>query len=125
MDGGNYVDYFLKPQQSSQRRYEALRAVFVEELSLKDVSQQFGISYGTIRNWVSDFCCSQDTGDAPLFLYNPPWTSVVRFCFWRRIARDTSCGRSSVVTGRRSSHYHATRRHLRWLRFSGRAQGLE
>ena len=71
MDGGNYADYFLKPQQSSQRRYEALRAVFVEELSLKDVSQQSGISYGTIRNWVSDFCRTRDTGDTPLFSLQP------------------------------------------------------
>ena len=54
MDEGNYADYFLKPQQSPQRRYEALRAVFVEELSLKEVSHQFGISYGTLRNWIRD-----------------------------------------------------------------------
>ena len=71
MDGSNYADYFLKPQQSSQRRYEALRAVFVEELSLKDVSQQFGIGYGTIRNWVSDFCRNRDSGDAPPFSLQP------------------------------------------------------
>ena len=71
MDGGNYADYFLQPQQSSQRRYEALRAVFVEELSLKEVSQQFEISYGTIRNWVSDFCRTLDTGDAPPFSLQP------------------------------------------------------
>ena len=71
MDEGNYADYFLKPQQSPQRRYEVLRAVFVEELSLKEVSHQFGISYGTIRNWVSDFCRTRDTGDAPLFSLQP------------------------------------------------------
>ena len=82
MDGVNYADYFLKPEQTSQRRYEALRAVFVEELSLMEVAQQFGISYGTIRNWVCDFYRTRDSGDAPLFLYNPLWTSVVRFCFW-------------------------------------------
>ena len=71
MDGGNYADYFLKPKQSSQRRYEALRAVFVEELSLKEVAQQFGISYGTIRNWVCDFYRTRDSGDAPPFSLQP------------------------------------------------------
>ena len=71
MDGGNYADYFLKPKQSSQRRYEALRAVFVEELSLKEVAQQFGISYGTIRNWVSDFYRTRDSGDGPPFSLQP------------------------------------------------------
>ncbi len=67
MDGVNYADYFLKREQTSQRRYEALRAVFVEELSLKDVAMQFGVSYGTIRNWVSDFCRTQDAEEMPLF----------------------------------------------------------
>ena len=71
MDEGNYADYFLKPQQSPQRRYEALRAVFVEELSLKEVSHQFGISYGTLRNWISDFCRVRDSGDAPPFSTQP------------------------------------------------------
>ena len=71
MDEGNYADFFLKPQQSPQRRYEALRAVFVDELSLKEVSHQFGFSYGTIRNWVSDFCRTRDTGNVPPFSLQP------------------------------------------------------
>ncbi len=54
MNGVSQADYFL-PEEFAQRRYEALRTVYVEDESMKNVAQQFGLSYGTIRNWVSQF----------------------------------------------------------------------
>jgi transposase-like protein len=67
MEGLDYRDYFLQPSDVSQRRYEALRAVFVEQQSLKHVAGRFDVRYGTVRNWVSEFRRSCDAGQAPPF----------------------------------------------------------
>ena len=71
MNRSDYTDYFLNPEQAIHRRYEALRAVFLEEESLKDVAQRFDLTYGSIRNWTSDFRRSRDAGDEPPFLFRP------------------------------------------------------
>lgn len=44
MNGSIYSEYFLKPDQTTQRRYEALRAVFVEEETMQQVAQRFDLS---------------------------------------------------------------------------------
>ena len=67
MRGLEYRDYFLQPGDVSQRRYEALRAVFVEQQSLKNVAGRFDVTYGTVRNWVSEFRRSCDAAQAPPF----------------------------------------------------------
>jgi hypothetical protein len=71
MDGQAYASYFLQPQLPAHRRYEALRAVCVDELSLQEAAELFNVSYGTIRNWYSEFCRMQDAGQAPPFLPLP------------------------------------------------------
>ena len=72
MNGLIYADYFLKPEEAIQRKYEALRAVFVEEEPMHEVAQQFDVSYGTIRNWASEFRRTQDARQMPLFSVQPP-----------------------------------------------------
>ena len=67
MNGPDYKDFFVRPVHAGHRQYEALRSVFVEEQSLKEVAQRYDISYGTIRNWVSEFCRGQDAGQPPPF----------------------------------------------------------
>jgi len=67
MNGIDYQNYFVHPAEAAHRRYEALRSVFVEEQSMKEVAQRHDISYGTIRNWVSEFCRGQDGGQPPPF----------------------------------------------------------
>jgi len=67
MNALNYKDYFLRPVEESQRRYEALRSVVVEEQPGKEVAQRFEVSYGTLRNWISEFCRTQDSGELPPF----------------------------------------------------------
>ena len=59
--------YFLEPKDATQRRYETLRAVFVEGLSLKDAAQRFHVSYGTARNWASEFRQAFQSGQRPPF----------------------------------------------------------
>ncbi len=41
---------FLTPENSTQRRYEALRALFVDKLSLAEAASRFGYTPGTLRN---------------------------------------------------------------------------
>jgi transposase len=72
MVGQDYKDYFVQPVEARQRRYEALRCVFVEEQSMKSVAQHFEISYGTVRNWVSEFCRARDAGQPSPFLLHRP-----------------------------------------------------
>ena len=67
MNGGDYRNYFLQPHAVSQRRYEALRSVFVEEQSMQTVAARFDVSYGTVRNWVSAFRRGCDSGQIPPF----------------------------------------------------------
>jgi hypothetical protein len=47
--------FFLEPDQLLQRRYEVLRAFFVEHCSMTQIAEQFALGYGTVRNLVSDF----------------------------------------------------------------------
>jgi hypothetical protein len=42
--------FFRQPQQLQQRRYEALRAFFLERRPLPDIARQFGLAHGTLRN---------------------------------------------------------------------------
>ena len=74
----DYKDYFTQPEEAPHRRYEALRGVFVEEQPMKSVAQRFGVSYGTIRNWVSEFRQSRDAGQPPPFRNVVARTSAVR-----------------------------------------------
>ena len=68
MNGLEYKAYFVHPVEASHRRYEALRSVFVEEHPMKEVAHRYEVSYGTIRNWVSEFCRGQNAGQSPPFL---------------------------------------------------------
>lgn len=44
-----------KPTNPFHRQYEALRAVFIEGRTQKDVAQEFGFQYSTLRQMVYDF----------------------------------------------------------------------
>lgn len=55
-------DVFLNPATPAMRRYEALRARFVERCSTTEAARRFGYAPGTLRNLCSDF------------LANPHWS---------------------------------------------------
>ena len=60
--------FFLEPEQLLQRRYEVLRAFFVERCPMTQIAQQFGLSHGVVRNLVSDFRAKCQSGQvAPFF----------------------------------------------------------
>ena len=55
MDDKACQEFFALPSQTFQRQYEALRAVFVDGRSQKDVAEQFGFTYGAMRQLVCQF----------------------------------------------------------------------
>ena len=65
-----YRQFFLQPSETLHRRYEALRAYFVEQEPLADVARRFGVSYGTTCNWVSQFRSQYDADRRPPFFFN-------------------------------------------------------
>lgn len=54
MDDSRCLHFFLEPADTLHRRYEALRAYFTERRPLKDIAQQFGYSYHTLRDVICD-----------------------------------------------------------------------
>jgi DNA-directed RNA polymerase specialized sigma24 family protein len=68
MDDTSFREFFSEPTNPYHRRYEALRAVFVEGRSQKEVAEQFGYQYSTMRQLVYEFrehC--RNSGDASPF----------------------------------------------------------
>ena len=71
MDDTAYQAFFTQPTQTYHRRYEALRAVFVDGRSQKDVAAEFGFTYGSMRQLIFDFrqyCDAEDeAAESPFF----------------------------------------------------------
>jgi hypothetical protein len=59
--------FFLEAKQTLHRRYEALRAVFVDQQPQMEVAKRFGYTYATLRRLVSDFRAQCRAGQAPPF----------------------------------------------------------
>lgn len=62
--------FFAQPQQTLQRRYEVLRAHFIEDQSLEDIAKQFDLNFYTVRALVRDFRAQCHAGPVPPFLLN-------------------------------------------------------
>ena len=67
MDDPRFQQFFADPQSSQQRRYEAIRAVVIEEQPLQAVAEHFGFAYGTLRNLVAQFRACIRQGQTPPF----------------------------------------------------------
>ena len=71
MDDTAYREFFERPTQTYHRRYEALRAVFVDQRSQKEVAGEFNFTYGSMRQLVREFRlhCNTDneSTDSPFF----------------------------------------------------------
>ena len=53
MDASHTRRFFLEPQQTFQRRYEALRALFVDDDPLERVAERFGYKPSALRSMAS------------------------------------------------------------------------
>ena len=60
--------FFRQPAQTLHRQYEALRAVFLGHQPVRAVADQFGYSYGGLRNLVADFRARCMAGQRTPFL---------------------------------------------------------
>jgi hypothetical protein len=67
MQDSLYHRFFLEPHQSLHRRYEALRAVFVDGQPQVEVAERFGSTYTTLRRLVSDFRAQCRADQVPPF----------------------------------------------------------
>ena len=67
MDDTLCYQFFLEPADPQQRKYEALRAVFIDQMPQNEVAARFGFSYDLVRRMVSDFRYQCRQGQAPLF----------------------------------------------------------
>jgi hypothetical protein len=67
MEDRHCRQYFLAPQQTTHRRYEALRAVFVAEEPLADVAQRFGYEVSTLKSMSCRFRAECRRGVTPPF----------------------------------------------------------
>ena len=71
MQDSLYRRFFLDPAQPLHRRYEALRAVFVDNQPQVEVAKRFGYSYNTLRRLVSDFRVPCRADQVPPFSLPP------------------------------------------------------
>ena len=69
MDDQRCRQYFLAPQETSQRRYEALRAVFVDGEPLAIVAQRFGYKVATLKSMACRFRADCRRGVLPPFSF--------------------------------------------------------
>jgi hypothetical protein len=71
MDDPRFLQFFADPPLPQQRRYEAIRAVFIEGQPLQTVAARFGFAYGTLRNLVAQFRACIRQGRTPPFSLRP------------------------------------------------------
>ena len=55
MDETHTSRFFLEPKPTFQRRYEALRAIFVEDQPLDQVAVRFGYKLSSLKSMASRF----------------------------------------------------------------------
>ena len=91
MDDSRCLRFFLEPTDTLHRRYEALRAYFVERRPLKEIAQQSGYSYNTLRDVIGDFRARCREDRVPPFSRHPD----------RGDHSSTACSRQSPRKPRR------------------------
>jgi hypothetical protein len=67
MDGSHTRRFFLEPQQTFQRQYEALRALFVDDEPLERVAERFDYKPSTLRSMASRLRADDRRGVATPF----------------------------------------------------------
>jgi hypothetical protein len=67
VDDSSCLRFFLEPDDTLHRRYEALRAYFVHRRPLQEIATQFGYTYDTLRQVIHQFRTRCRSGSPPLF----------------------------------------------------------
>ena len=68
MDGQLCRRFFLDPQMTFHRRYEALRAFFVDDRPVAEIAAQFGYKPTALNVMISRFHAQFRRGNVPPFL---------------------------------------------------------
>lgn len=69
MDDTRCCQFFVQPQDTSHRRYEALRAYFVEQRPLAAIADQFGYRLSALKSMVCRFRAACNNGGPPPFFF--------------------------------------------------------
>jgi hypothetical protein len=93
MDDQPCRDYFLRPRSPSHRRYEALRAVFIDGRPVAEVAAHFGYKPTAFKVLISRFRHDVRSQDGPPF--SSPMVADVR--------RDRLAARTAMDPTRRPS----------------------
>ena len=96
MDDDDCRRFFLEPDEVLHRRYEILRAFFVDRQSLHELAHRFGFTYHAIRSVVRDFRAQGRAGQLPPFSPRRPWgdrhaTRPLRRRWFRRNPSSPTC----------------------------------
>jgi hypothetical protein len=67
MEGDDDSRFFLAPEQTFHRRYEALRAIVVDAEPVDRVAERFGYKTSALRSLVSRFRADRRRGVTPPF----------------------------------------------------------
>jgi hypothetical protein len=69
MDDNACREFFSQPTNPYHRRYEALRAVFVEKQAVQEVAVRFGFELSSMRQLIYEFRqhCQNSTQISPFF----------------------------------------------------------
>ena len=67
MDGSHTSRFFLEPELTFQRQYEALRAIFLEGEPIDQVAERFGYKSSALRSMASRFRADCRRGVTPPF----------------------------------------------------------
>jgi hypothetical protein len=85
MEDRRCCQFFRQPQGTFQRRYEALRAIFVDGEALTQVAERFGYKISALRSIACRFRAECRRGDTPPFFV--------------RMGEGDPRGRDTVTTG--------------------------
>jgi hypothetical protein len=67
MEGNDDSRFFLEPEQTFHRRYEALRAILVDDEPVDRVAERFGYKPSAMRSMLSRFRADRRRGVTPPF----------------------------------------------------------
>jgi len=69
MDDEPCRQFFLQPNETLQRRYEALRAYFLEGRPLAEIADRLGYRLSSLKSMVCRFRASCAQGSSPPFFF--------------------------------------------------------
>jgi len=96
MEGSHDRRFFLEPEQTFHRRYEALRAVLVDDEPVARVAERFGYKTSALRSMVSRFRADRRRGVTPPF-FSPTVADDPSGAATKRAVQPSNCRRSPTV----------------------------